>query len=232
MSRRSQRHIEPRGHRLEQRGGLLPSLSKQWRQQYIDMGHCRLKRCSERLLKATRAELADLGTSMSFTAMALSASSCYGTCKEDALLAYVRAAISCGLNANDTHQRNPSVVLAAYHGFPRVLRALLDAGCPLEGHGEYGNAIMAAVRNGQPESLALVLAHPTAKTLLAQQSRPADSVLFLAVEKRDVTSVRMLRDAGLMLKDCMRGSGPTTDAVESSLVPRASTWKPPSLTSR
>lgn len=189
------------------KGGLLPSLTKQWRQQYIDMGHCRLKRCRERLQQATAAELCELQTGapdFSFTAMAIAATSAYGNAKEHELLAYVRCVIARGLNPNDRHLKNPSVVLAAYHGFTSVLIALLNEGCAIHGDGEYGHAVMGAVRNGQHDSLQLVLQQPTAAALLANNScapRASSSVLFLAIERRDGTSLRMLRDSGLRLSD-------------------------------
>jgi len=209
MSRRSTRQRSHQEASAQRKGGLLPALSKYWRQQYIDMGHCRLKRCRERLLHATAGQMHDLADSapgFSFTAMAIAASSAYGSSRESELLSYVQAVVARGLHANDAHQRNPSVVLAAYHGYHRVLRALLDEGCHLDGVGEYGHAVLAAVRNGQHESLEIVLqarpaAGPSATALLASCRRACNSVLFLAIERRDVASLGLLRDAGVRLSD-------------------------------
>ena len=187
-----------------QKGGLLVSLTKKWRQHYIDMGHARLSRCCQRLEKASPTEireLVDARADFSFTAMAISAASAYGASKEPSLLEYVQVVLARNLSPNDEHFGNTAVVLAAYHGYHDLLRALLEAGCWLDGTGEYGHAIMAAVRNGQHESLRLLLLQPTASALLTKPCRAADSVLCLAFERRDCASVRMLRDAGLMLRD-------------------------------
>ena len=186
--------------RAHKKGGLLPSLNKFWRQQYLDMGHVRLKRCRERLQTAPEAEIRELmehAPNVSFMAMAISAASAYPG-KEVELLAYAQAVLSRGpLELNDTHSCNPAAVLAAYHGYCELLRVLLDAGCSIDGRGEYGHAIMASVRNGQHGSLRLVLGHPKAAQLLSTPPR-ASSVLFLAIERRDTMSVRLLRDSGLV----------------------------------
>ena len=187
-----------------EKGGLLVSLTKKWRQHYIDMGHARLSRCCQRLENASPAEireLVDARAEFSFTAMAISASSAYGASKEASLLQYVNVVKACNLNPNDEHFGNTAVVLAAYHGYLQLLHSLLEHSCSLEGTGEYGHAIMAAVRNGQHESLRLLLQQPTASAVLAKPCRAAESVLCLAFERRDGASVRMLRDAGLMLRD-------------------------------
>jgi hypothetical protein len=208
---------------------LFGSLTAHWRQHYVrlnwiltlqrllkerairipfcqvDLGHCRLAKCSRRLLSSSSSQLAELrDSSQSFCALAIAAAAACGAAKEPDVCKYVEAAISCGLRPNDEHGGNSSVVQAAYAGFTRVLRILLDAGCELDGRGPHGHAILAAVRNGKHAALEVLVEHPDAKRLVTTDGRshnPAHpwrtpSVLFVALQRRCVESVRLLHERG------------------------------------
>ena len=97
--------------------------------------------------------------------MAISAAHAYGASKEDALTAYCEAVIARGLDPNDEHHGTSAVVQASYCGYCKVVEALLLAGCSADGRGPHGHAVMAAVRNGQHHTLALLLRHPSARAL-------------------------------------------------------------------
>eukprot|EP00310_Coccolithus_braarudii_P001258 CAMPEP_0183383036 /NCGR_PEP_ID=MMETSP0164_2-20130417/127247_1 /TAXON_ID=221442 /ORGANISM="Coccolithus pelagicus ssp braarudi, Strain PLY182g" /LENGTH=318 /DNA_ID=CAMNT_0025560663 /DNA_START=72 /DNA_END=1028 /DNA_ORIENTATION=- len=171
-------------------GWLYADLNPMWRAHYLDLSHCRLAKCRARLLKATDADLTELPTG-SFVAMAIAAASAYGASTESALVAYVAAALERKLDPNDEFKGSSAVVLASYHGYTMVLRMLLGAGASLHGH-----ALRAATKNGQHATLAAALAHPDASALLRHQERATDSALFLAIERRDVESARLLTQIG------------------------------------
>jgi hypothetical protein len=134
--------------------------------------------------------------------MAVSAASAYGACREEFLLEYARVVTDRGLDANDSHGHslaqhgNTAVALAAYHGYVRLLGYLLDVGSSLDSNGMYGNAVEAAVRNGQHEALELLLrTRPDDVALLFANDR-FSLILRRAIYKDDVESVRILIKKG------------------------------------
>jgi hypothetical protein len=190
-------------HRQHKRTWLFGQLDELWRQHYLDLGKCRLGKCRDRLLQATDAQLAELpqrSDGRSFLAMAIAAASAYGSSKERELCAYAEAAIARGLDPNDTHHDNTAVVMAVYHGYLSVLSVLLEAGCSLVSGGEYGHAVMAAVRNRQHAALSRLLQMPEASVLIATLApgsvHTGDSVLFLAIERRDTAAILLLTTCG------------------------------------
>ena len=200
MERRtSSRQPSVAWHQRHKRTWLFAQLTPLWRQHYVDLGHCRLRRCRDRLRDSRPSELKELPAS--FTALAISAASAYGAAKERQLCEFVQQVVELGFSPNDAHHDNPAVVLAAYHGYVSVLDLLLAAGCSLDGHGEYGHALMAAVKNGQHAALTLLLQQPAAAALISASCRATDSMLFMSIEKRDVASVELLTAAGAKLSD-------------------------------
>ena len=185
------------------------SLDPLWRRLYVDLGHCRLRKCIRAIESASMKQLEALpakssGERYAFTAVAIAAASAYGASKEAELCAYLRAVLQRGLDANDTHHDNTTLALAAYHGYLPVLEVLLAAGYSLESRGKYGNAVMAAVKNGQLSALELLLQRPdatvVASTAPAQYPR-GESVLHRAIVNRDVESTRLLLRAGARLSN-------------------------------
>jgi len=171
----------------------------------LDMDHCRLQKCSSTLRKASSHDIGQFNE-YSFVAMAISAASAYGASKEDLLLEYAHVVTERGLDANDCHNGNSAIVLAAYHGYVELLEYLLDLGCLLDSHGSYGNAVEACVRNGQHAALELVL-----------QRRPEEASAFFrhdlfsirlrrAILKRDVDSVRILTCTSGIVKPTLSDS--------------------------
>lgn len=180
-------------------------LNDLWRRQYLDLGHCRLGRCTRRLVEATDVERQELQEmNLSFVAMSISAAaSTSGTSREEDLTAYVRAAIKCNLDANDVFNGDSAVALAAYHGFVSVLDLLLDIGCPLK-KDSGRNAIFAAVRNGQHTALEMMLTRRTGEAMRIVRSEEFGyedrglhySSLLESITKGDVSSVRLLLHFG------------------------------------
>lgn len=184
----------------------VSSLTPIWRRLYLDVNHCRLRKCITMMCNASSAHIGQLNAT-SFVAMATCASSSYGASKEDLLLEYTHVVSERGLAANDSHNGNSAVVLAAYHGYVQLLGYLLDLECSLDSHGSYGNVIQACVRNSQHSSLELVL-----------QKRPEDaSALFRndsfsvslhhAIFKHDIGIVRILTCTSGIVKPTMSDAG-------------------------
>lgn len=174
----------------------VSDLPTKWRRLYLDLDHCRLLKCIRSVQTATASEIQQLRSlNKSFLAMAIAAASAYGLSKEDLLLEYARTVADLGLNVNDVHesQGNSAVVLAAYHGYVRLLEHLLDsAEVSLDGHGMYGNAVAAAVRNGQHEALRLILRRRPRDAAQLWASDQFSLELRRAIYKNDAESVRIL----------------------------------------
>mmetsp|Transcript_6110 Transcript_6110/g.17170 ORF Transcript_6110/g.17170 Transcript_6110/m.17170 type:complete len:327 (-) Transcript_6110:114-1094(-) len=186
-----------------QRHFRVSELTPKWRRVYLDMDHCRLQKCIQTVQTATSVEIDQLRQiGKTFVAMAISAASAYGASREDLLLEYARAVTSRGLAANDSHEHsmaqhgNTAVALAAYHGYVQLLDYLLGLGSSLDSHGMYGNAIEAALRNGQHAAQELLL-----------RERPSDAASFFAkdgfslalrraIYKNNVEGVRLLITRG------------------------------------
>lgn len=146
-------------------------LSHLWRQQYIDLGHGRIARCTRRLQEATesqRNQLKEFG--ISFVALAItSAASVSGRArvqKELDLREYINLAIDTDLNVNDDHNGMCAVSLAAYHGLTGALIQLLDdAGCSLQKNSGQDNPVFSAIRNGKHDALEIILSKKTAEAI-------------------------------------------------------------------
>ena len=203
-TRRSRRSHSAPWHQKKGGAELFAQLDPHWRRLYVDLGHCRLRKCRCTIEQASARQLESLpanreGERFAFTAVAIAAASAYGASKELELCAYVQAVLDRNLNANDTHHDNSTLALAAYHGYLSVLAILLAAGYSLESRGEYGNAVMAAVRNGQHGALELLLRRPESSTFASAvlgYYPSGDSVLERAVVNRDAESVRLLVQRG------------------------------------
>ena len=185
------------------------NLSETPRKIYLDLGHCRLARCTRRLLDSNedeRQELRKMG--LSFVAMAISsaASAGGGSSREGELISYVNAAIECDLNVDDVFNSDSAISLAAYHGFSRVLGILLDGGHALmnKDSSTGRSAVFAAVRNGQHRCLEIILSQRTKEARLMVEEEKFGyeqrgfhfSCLLEAVTKGDVASAQMLLSAG------------------------------------
>lgn len=180
-------------------------LSDLWRRQYLDLGHCRLGRCTRRLIEATDVERQELQEmNLSFVAMSISAAaSAAGTSREEELAAYVRAAIKYNLEPNDLFNNDSATMLCAYHGFATVLELLLDVGSPLKTDSGR-NAIFAAVRNAQHTALEIMLTRRTGEAMRIVQSEENGyeergfhhSSLLESIMKGDVRSVQLLLHFG------------------------------------
>ena len=112
-------------------------LSQTWRQQFIDLGHCRISKCTRRLIDASENERYELRSlDISFVALSISAAASTSgrvkAGKEQDILGYINAANQYNLPVNDDHNGDSAVELAAYHGLTDVLMLLLDFGCPLQ----------------------------------------------------------------------------------------------------
>lgn len=181
-----------------------------WRQHYIDLGHGRIARCTRRLADATHAQRSELQRlELSFVALAItSAGSFTGKArlqKEHDLREYITTAMQCDLNVNDEHNGDNSVTLAAYHGFSETLIQLLDdAGCPLKKSSSQRNPIFAAIRNGQHESLEIILSKRTPESIhivneeeaISQRTGWCFVSLQEVIMKEDVVSAQLLRSFG------------------------------------
>ena len=175
----------------------ISSLSATWRRAYLDVGHCRLQKCTKIMQNASPADISQLQQlNTTFVAMAISASSAYGASKEVQLVDYAHVVTERGLNANDIYNGNSALTLAAYHGYVRLVEYLVDLGSSLDSRGSYGNVVEASLRNGQHEALELLL-----------EKRPDDAaVLFCddkfsmalrrAICKMNVAGVRLLVNSG------------------------------------
>ena len=185
------------------RGLPITAFRRPWVQHYIDIGHCRLKKCTLRIQNASEEDVGHL--SISFLAMAIKASTSYGPKhrQELALIDYTRAVMARGIAPNDhDKQQGSAVAMAAYHGYCRLLKLLLDAGCPVVNDGE-PDALQAAVRNSQHDCLRILLEERTEEiqAQLEKESRaswraPKPTAMILAVRRGDVEAVRLLRDKG------------------------------------
>ncbi len=208
----------PRRNRSPNRqGGPLShwrNLSHRWRRQYIDFGHCRIAKCTDRLQasKNNAQQLMELKThELSFVALAITAASTASgamrSAKELDVVGYITTAANLGLNVNDDVHGESSVELASYHGMHRVLIQLLDLGCPLKKAACRSNAVIAAVRNGQHTALDIILSKRKADAnRIIQEAVPEyfdtgyySSPLMLAIKKYDAASVQLLISYGLAL---------------------------------
>lgn len=192
----------------QQRGGPTPSIRglpitafrRPWTQHYIDIGHCRLTKCTQRIRKAKESDIQHLSTS--FLAMAIKASTAYGPKwkQEQLLVEYTQAVVERGISPNDRDQRLGSAVsMAAYFGYPRLLKLLLDAGCPITGDGE-PHALRAAVKNTQHPCIELLLKErpEEVREQLHQESLASwrvtkPTTMKVAMAMGDVQVVKLLR---------------------------------------
>jgi len=184
------------------RGLPITAFRRPWVQHYIDIGHCRLKKCTKRIAEASDADIARL--SVSFLAMAIKASTAYGprAKQEEALLNYTRAVMARGISPNDHDERLGSAVsMSAYFGYPQLLKLLLEAGCPITSvHEGTPHALRAAVKNTQHECIRVLLqVRPDqVRELLHEESLarwPArvPTTLREAMKHGDVTAIELLR---------------------------------------
>lgn len=176
-----------------------------WRQQYIDLGHGRIARCTRRLQDATEVQRNELkALDISFVALAItSAASVSGTArleKEQNLRDYIAAAIQYELNVNDDHNGDSALTLAAYHGLTEVLVQLLDgARCPLQKNQSQRNPIYGAILNGKHNSLEIILTKRTTEAIhvikeeetLAERNGRVIVSLQEIIMKQDVISAQI-----------------------------------------
>jgi len=181
-------------------------LSSLWRQQFIDLGHGRISRCTRRLVDATdsqRQELREM--ELSFVALAItSAASVSGRAriqKEQDAKQYITTAMRFDLDVNDDHNEESAINLAAYHGFTEILIQLLDeANCSLRKITSRGNPIFSAIRNGQHNALEIIMSKRTTEAIqvinqeedIAQRTRKYLVSAQEVVMKVDVRSAEIL----------------------------------------
>ena len=186
------------------------SLNQLWRQHYIDLGHCRISRCTRRIIDATDNDRDELRSmNISFVALAISAAASVSgrarVAKVEDLRGYITAAIQYNLHVNDDHNGESAVELAAYHGMSSILIQLLDeAGCPLQKRTSQRNAIFAAIRNGQHESLEIILSKrkSEAQRVIREEEHVAETTgkfyfsLLETIMKGDAISAHLLLSNG------------------------------------
>ena len=186
------------------------NLCETWRRQYLDLGHCRLQRCSRRLLESSDFERQELRkTGLSFVAMAISsaASGGSGASREGDLVSYVNAAIECDLNIDDVFNSDSALALASYYGYTRVLEILLDRGHALKNKEASAgrSALFAAVKNGQHKCVEMILRRRVkeARAIIEEEKFGYEqrgfhfSTLLEAITKGDAVSVELLLSAGV-----------------------------------
>ena len=184
------------------RGLPITAFRRPWVQHYIDIGHCRLSKCTKRIQEAKTSDISYIR--VSFLAMAIKASSAYGPKwrQDQALVKYAQAVIERGIPPNDHDNRlGSAVAMAAYFGYPRLLRLLLDTGCPLDDGDPH--AIQAAVQNHQHECIRLLLQERPEQVrarlhqeTLASWKIPKPTTLKLAICAGDVEAARLLKPHG------------------------------------
>lgn len=188
------------------------NLNHRWRRQYIDFGHCRISKCTDRLHNASAADKEELkARGLSFVAMAITAgataSGTMRSSRERDVIDYINKASDLDLNLNDDINGESSVELASYHGMHDVLILLLDLGCPLKKERCRSNAVVAAVRNGQHTALDIILSKRKADARKVIQDAVPEyfdtgyyfSPLMLAIKKCDTTCVQLLISYGLAM---------------------------------
>ena len=182
-------------------GDRWHNLSKTWRQQHIDLSHCRISKCTSRLIDASDDALDELRSAgTSFVALAVSATGSASReargHKERYLLEYVRMANERNLPVNDDYGWKSSLELAAYHGLCDVLALLLEFGSPLRKATSQKSAVFWAIKNGQHAALDIMLSQRRleARRVLRGEAtgrRPFSSLMETIV-KGDTTSAKML----------------------------------------
>lgn len=186
-----------------------------WFQHYRDIGHSRWAKCTKRILNASPRDIDNLPASM--LADAIDASSAYTpkSRQERALVAYTQALVSRGIHPNDQTRFGRSAVAgAAYYGYTQLLELLLNQGnCSVsKGH---PHALLAAVSNGQHESMRIMLRYRKEELLpiLKQEEwnysrktfvrgTKSDNTLRTALQHNDATALRLLREcANIQVSD-------------------------------
>lgn len=204
LTRRSARTRRVR--RLPASGLPISAFSPPWIRHYIDIGHCRLQKCTNRIRTASDADIGRLP--VSFLSMAISASSAYGRRQQEKwLLDYARAVMGRGIDPNDNDDGGKSALgLAAYHGYTELLALLLTSGCSVTTGFFHPRSsvhpLSLAVKNGQHESIRLLFQErPNDIRSLLQKDVTGGTGLFLsslgvALTRGDHEAVRLLRELG------------------------------------
>lgn len=194
-SSRSRRHTNP------DPSCTSMTMSKAWQQQCRDIDQCKLKMCTTRLQEAGPEQVRELKLSgLTFVAMAVARASAKGGSREGRLIDYARTVLEMGLDPNDSHKNDTAVVLAARHGYNRLLALLLEAGCSIKNclstsSCRSPNALHAAVSNGQRSAVELLLALRSAEVLEVVRDEPRHnkSSLFAAAILGDTETARLLK---------------------------------------
>jgi hypothetical protein len=193
-----------------------------WGRHYKDIGHCRLAKCTKRILEASDEDTENLPKSHLADAIAASTAYKPKDKQERLLVDYTNAIVSRKIDPNDLNQFGRSAVAcAAYHGYTIVLRILLDAGCSATtGH---PHALYAATENSQHECMELLLderKQEMVPILREEQRRKLyqnfSNTLDTAFCSRDVAAVQLLRDKGeARLPDVYRHRKSFFDVLEA-----------------
>ena len=213
-----QRRLSRRTHRPPPPRVPILEFQRPWTQHYIDIGHCRLHKCTVRVQNATPRELERF--TISFLAMAITASTAYGpkAKQERALIAYARAVMARNVPLNDQDDSRRSAVAAAtYYGYADLLKLLLiETNCTVT-EGE-PHALLAAVSNGQHDCMKLLFDHRSNEICALLHSESIRhfskiphssywgpkkvSTLYKAISRKDLDAVRLLREqSDVMLSD-------------------------------
>ena len=155
---------------------------------------------------ASEVDIADL--SISFLAMAIKASTAYGpkSRQEQSLIDYTRAVMARGIAPNDHDERYGSAVsMAAYFGYPKLLKLLLDAGCPIINDGD-PHALRSAVKNTKHECIRVILQErpDEVRAQLRKESKASwlaqtPTTMKEAIFQGDIEAVRLLRQQNAMV---------------------------------
>ena len=204
------------------RGLPITAFRRPWVQHYIDIGHCRLNKCTQRIQQAKSSDIEHLP--ISFLAMAIKASTAYGPKwkQEQALIEYTRAVMLRGIPPNDFDERLGSAVsMAAYFGYAGLLQFLLvEASCPVVTDHHHPDAatpkaphaFFAAVKNSQRDCLRILIQErpdeletQLYRETLASWPVGQPTTLSEAFRKGDLDVIRWLQQKKamlLVLKSC------------------------------
>ncbi|CAB9497527.1 expressed unknown protein [Seminavis robusta] len=169
-----------------------------WDRHVNDIEHGRLAKCTKRILGATEDEIAKLP--ISYLAKAISKVAVTSKPKEQQerlLMDYARALLARNVDLSDCAlfwRPRSALSVAAYYGYPKLLKLLLDANC----FASYSE-LLSTVENGQHECLTILLEQRKEHlqmVLHEQEFSEEMKTLELAIHRKDLVIIQILRDLG------------------------------------
>lgn len=207
--RSSARLIRQRGASTFSSGPPILAFRKPWIRHYIDIGHCRLPKCTVRIQQATEKDIEVL--SISFLAMAITAVGGSGYKSKDKqerdLIDYTEALINRRVDPNDEHKGRSALGLAAYYGYTGLLKILLEAGSSISANPGAEHALFLAVANFQHASIRMLFDYRTEqiRSILEKESMSLIrkwNTARKAIYHKDIEAIEILRErGGLKLHD-------------------------------